>query len=102
LHLSLKVIAHYGSMAEYTIGSFKKLYGRVVVEAHRLLKNSIGSDTYFLMTESLEERAGDINSNRLTQQGFSSGQLCEIYGALKNICFTYFDFTVQKGYRQLA
>lgn len=41
LNVSLKVIAHYGPISEFTIGNFKKLYGKVVVEAHRLLKNSM-------------------------------------------------------------
>jgi hypothetical protein len=58
LDLSLKVIAHYGPMSEYIIGQFKKLYGVVVVEAHRLLKNSIDNDSYLLLTDPLVEVTG--------------------------------------------
>lgn len=50
LGLSLKLIAHYGTFSEYTIGNFRKLYGEPIVRAHALLKNTVKSDTYVLMT----------------------------------------------------
>jgi len=53
LDVSLKLIAHYGSFTQYTIGSFSKLYGDAVVQSHALLKNSIQSDTYLLLTKEL-------------------------------------------------
>lgn len=53
LNLSLKMIAHYGTFTEYTIGTFKKLYGEPIIKAHSLLKNDEKSDTYVLMTDSL-------------------------------------------------
>lgn len=53
LDLSLKLIAHYGTFSEYTIGNFKKLYGEPIVKAHGLLKNNVKSNTYVLMTSSL-------------------------------------------------
>ncbi|NML56251.1 DUF2652 domain-containing protein [Chryseobacterium cheonjiense] len=53
LNLSLKLVAHYGSFSEYTIGPFKKLYGEPVVKAHSLLKNNIESKTYILLTSAL-------------------------------------------------
>ncbi|WP_052483676.1 DUF2652 domain-containing protein [Flavobacterium sp. MEB061] len=49
--LSLKSIVHYGEISEFTIGRFEKLYGKPLIEAHRLLKNSINRDTYSLITE---------------------------------------------------
>lgn len=39
--LSLKAIVHYGDFTNYKIGSFEKLYGAPVVEAHKMLKNHI-------------------------------------------------------------
>lgn len=65
LNLSLKLIAHYGSFSEYTIGAFKKLYGEPVVRAHALLKNNVESNTYILLTGSLatlqaEEQSRDF------------------------------------------
>ena len=102
LDLSLKVIAHYGPMTEYTIGQFKKLYGEVVVEAHRLLKNSIEKDSYLLLTDSLLEITGTADDDELLHYGIRSNKLCEVYGALRNICFTYFDFNEEWTLRQVA
>lgn len=53
LGLSLKLVAHYGTFSEYTIGTFKKLYGEPVVKAHALLKNNVESKTYILMTNAM-------------------------------------------------
>ncbi|HEX7844581.1 MAG TPA: DUF2652 domain-containing protein [Chitinophagaceae bacterium] len=102
LNLSLKVIAHYGAMTEYKIGPFKKLYGEVVVEAHRLLKNSINSDSYLLLTDSLLETAGLVNDEELAEHGIRSNKLCEVYGKMRNICFTYFDFSEERILKQVA
>ena len=96
LNLSLKVIAHYGPMTEYTIGPFKKLYGEVVVEAHRLLKNSIGADSSLLMTDALQEMTGGIDEEELLRYGIQSEKLCEVYGSLKIVCFTYWHFDTKK------
>ncbi|TFF36224.1 DUF2652 domain-containing protein [Mucilaginibacter psychrotolerans] len=46
MDLGLKLITHYGPFSEYKVGGFTKLYGISVIKAHRLLKNSIGSDEY--------------------------------------------------------
>jgi len=56
LSLSLKLIAHYGTFSEYTIGSFKKLYGEPIIRAHTLLKNNIKSNTYVLMTNAFASK----------------------------------------------
>lgn len=44
--LSLKLIVHYGSLSEFKIKGFTKLYGRTVIEAHRLLKNGTESKSH--------------------------------------------------------
>nr|WP_294781590.1 DUF2652 domain-containing protein [uncultured Flavobacterium sp.] len=59
LDVSLKLIAHYGSFTQYTIGSFSKLYGDAVVQSHALLKNTIQSDTYLLLTKELLQFSKD-------------------------------------------
>jgi class 3 adenylate cyclase len=90
IELSLKVIVHYGPMVSYNIGPFKKLYGEVVVEAHRLLKNSIVSGSYLLVTDAL---LGKIEvDDRLNGFGSRSNKLCEVYGSMRNICFMYLDY----------
>lgn len=102
LDLSLKIIAHYGRMVTFDIGSFKKLYGEVVVEAHRLLKNSINSRSYLLLTDPLFTMPHCSFDKELLQHGIRSSQLCEIYGGWKNSCFTYFDFSERKLLKQAA
>jgi hypothetical protein len=102
LQLSLKVIAHYGQMTEFEIGGFKKLYGKVVIEAHRLLKNSVGSDSYMLLTDSLKEAIADVAGHKLIQPDVHCNKLCELYGGLKNVCFSYIDFSTEKTYPHVA
>lgn len=48
--LSIKSVVHYGEISQFNIGRFKKLYGKPLIEAHRLLKNSINKETYSLIT----------------------------------------------------
>jgi len=102
LDLSLKIVAHYGAMTEFEIGPFKKLYGEVVVEAHRLLKNSISSDRYLLLTDSLLQSLSIPDYNQLKQHGIRANKVCEVYGGLRNICFTYLDFSHERKWKQVA
>ncbi|MBC9798508.1 DUF2652 domain-containing protein [Sinomicrobium weinanense] len=83
IDLSLKLIAHYGSFAEYSIGKFRKLYGNVVVEAHQLLKNPIKSNTYILMSDSLVKALSPALDYR---------PLHEMNGSLKDIGYTYYNY----------
>lgn len=90
--LSLKLIAHYGKMAEFNLVGFKKLYGEVVLETHRLLKNDIPSCSYVLITDELIDECTTPLKEELMAKGIRSNKLCKIYGGLRNICFTYFDY----------
>jgi class 3 adenylate cyclase len=49
--LKLKIIVHSGEALFHTIGDFADVSGVDVILAHRLLKNSVDSDEYILMTE---------------------------------------------------
>jgi class 3 adenylate cyclase len=49
--LKLKAIVHSGQALFYSIGRFQELSGVDVILAHRLLKNSVESDQYVLLTE---------------------------------------------------
>lgn len=91
LNLSLKLIAHYGRISEYSICNFRKLYGQSVLEAHKLLKNSVDSDTYVLITTDLlePESVDGVKSKRGT---YSGQTLCEIYGDEKSLCYQVFDY----------
>lgn len=91
LNLSLKLIAHYGSISEYKMCNFQKLYGESIIEAHALLKNSVESDTYVLMTTELLEQdaVAEVENERGT---FSGSKKCEIFGDEKNLCYQVFNY----------
>jgi hypothetical protein len=87
IDLGLKLIAHYGSFSKYQIGGFTKLYGTSVIEAHRLLKNSIVSNEYVIMTDNL------LNSKTSASVVAGSGnRICENYSPLENVCFTWLGY----------
>ena len=50
--LRLKVIVHSGEALLHRIGPFEELSGVDVITVHRLLKNSMNSDKYLLVTDS--------------------------------------------------
>lgn len=49
--LTLKIIGHYGRVSVADIREFRKLLGRDVIVAHRLLKNNVAGSEYVLLTE---------------------------------------------------
>jgi hypothetical protein len=49
--LKLKMVVHSGEALIYNVGKFEELSGVDVILVHRLLKNSISSNEYILMTE---------------------------------------------------
>lgn len=53
--LQLKIVLHSGEMQFLTVQGNRKPFGEIVIEAHRLLKNSIESDNYTLISENLVE-----------------------------------------------
>lgn len=52
--LTLKFIVHYGIFEEVKIAQFTKLSGPDMIIAHRLMKNSVPSKEYILVTDSYE------------------------------------------------
>jgi hypothetical protein len=84
--LSLKLIVHYGTIAMYSVKGFAKLYGKAVVEAHRLMKDQVAADTYVLVTDAYIQETG----NGLMDEPPGSSQQCEIYGDLGKLCYTFF------------
>lgn len=60
IDLSLKFIVHYGTFSQYNIGSFRKLYGKPIVEAHQLLKNDWAEKpSYALFSHSFLENTSN-------------------------------------------
>lgn len=58
--LKLKAIAHHGEMAVKRIKQFEEIAGEEVILAHRLLKNTVTSGEYILLTQALQEMSGGI------------------------------------------
>jgi hypothetical protein len=56
--LKLKIVAHFGEVAGYSVKSHRKLFGRDVIILHRLLKNNLNKKEYALLTNALIEGAG--------------------------------------------
>ena len=61
-NLTLKFVVHHGLLAEIKVGRFVKQSGTEMIVAHRLLKNSIASNEYLLMTEKLLQQSADLPS----------------------------------------
>lgn len=52
-NLQLKIIAHSGELQFITVQNNRKPFGASVIEAHRLMKNSVQSDNYVLLSSDL-------------------------------------------------
>ncbi|MEM8506653.1 MAG: DUF2652 domain-containing protein [Bacteroidota bacterium] len=52
-NLKLKIIAHSGTLQHLEVLGQRKPFGQEVIQAHRLLKNSIESDNYVLISRAL-------------------------------------------------
>src|SRR3990170_1752575 len=53
IHLTLKIITHYGEFTGYNVKNFNKLIGKDIIIAHQLLKNDIDLHEYWLVTKNL-------------------------------------------------
>ncbi len=52
-NLQLKIVAHCGDLQFIEVKGNRKPFGQQVIEAHRLLKNSVESDNYALISKEL-------------------------------------------------
>ena len=52
-NLELKIIAHAGHLQHIEVQETRKPFGEEVIKAHRLLKNSVNSDNYILISSAL-------------------------------------------------
>lgn len=55
-NLNLKIIAHCGELQFIEVHGTKKPFGKPVIESHRLLKNSVESDNYVLVSDALSQK----------------------------------------------
>ena len=56
--LQLKIIVHCGELQFITVQEKRKPFGQSVIEAHRLLKNSVDSDNYALLSTDVSQTIG--------------------------------------------
>src|SRR5260370_21266537 len=54
--LKLKFVVHHGKFSRQRLGSVEQLHGTDVIVSHRLLKNSVPSKEYVLVTDAVLER----------------------------------------------
>jgi hypothetical protein len=59
INLSLKFITHYGSLLEIKVDRFTKASGLDMIIAHRIMKNSVPSNEYILLTENFLKKVND-------------------------------------------
>jgi hypothetical protein len=77
--LRLKVIAHTGTILVKQIRQFEEIAGEDVILAHRLLKNSVPSHEYLLLTESFHALSGPPHDTPLETRT----ETCEGVGNVK-------------------
>ncbi len=75
--LKLKVVVHSGEAIFHKVGEFADVSGVDVILAHRLLKNSVPSDEYILMTESAYrdievETSAEVSQSEEHYEGFGA------------------------------
>src|ERR1700758_3441281 len=62
--LKLKFVVHHGRFSRQRLGTVEQLHGTDVIVAHRLLKNSVPSKEYLLVTDAVLERLPDERRRR--------------------------------------
>ena len=75
--LQLKIVAHSGELQFIDVHGNHKPFGNVVIEAHRLLKNSVDSDNYVLVSDALAKEVWLPENYRSKLFQFQQG--CDSY-----------------------
>jgi class 3 adenylate cyclase len=78
LDLKIKVVLHAGEAVFKTIRQSEEMAGEDVILVHHLLKNSIHSNEYILMTEAFRHLVGGQNDPSLEKRLESYGDLGEV------------------------
>jgi len=84
-NLTLKFVAHHGPVAEVKMGGLNKLSGADVIVAHRLLKNSLVSHEYMLLTEKLLSQHTSGGEETL----FDGLDACDEYESIGKVNYRY-------------
>ena len=76
--LQLKIIAHSGELQFINVQNKRKPFGSQVIEAHRLMKNSVDSDNYVLFSKELSDVIGLSENYQSKLYQFKKGK--DVYG----------------------
>lgn len=87
-NLTLKMVAHYGDLAEVRVRDKSKLLGEDMIVAHRLLKNEVNADEYLLLSVKLldactSDHLGDEEWVEMQKDSSSYDEIGEV-----NYCYT--------------
>lgn len=82
-NLTLKFILHYDYIKVMDIKNFKKLFGKGIIIAHRLLKNNIKESEYIIFTKNYFDLVGNKENDKF--QNIPSKQYLENFGEID--CF---------------
>ncbi|MHA4844593.1 DUF2652 domain-containing protein [Flavitalea antarctica] len=94
--LTLKFILHYGEIDIYHVKSFKKLYGKSLVESHRLLKNGFVGSEYLLITEDYIQALKQPARHSLTSATVTPQRITQHFSNLRNINYYFYDTHVNE------
>lgn len=72
--LELKIVAHCGELQFIEVRGNRKPFGRHVIEAHRMLKNSVDSDNYAMISTYLADGIGMAHNYQSALYKFQDGQ----------------------------
>jgi hypothetical protein len=91
-NLTLKFFIHFGEIGISKIREHTKLVGTNVILAHRIMKNSIESDEYFLMTDEYANlHTRSELSNTLNWAKIKEGK--NVYDHIGEVCYQYIELS---------
>lgn len=86
--LKLKFVVHHGKFSRQRIGTVEQLHGTDVIVVHRLLKNTVPSKEYILVTDALLQLLPPEMSSRFVRHK-EEYDLGEISGAYEEIGYLW-------------
>jgi len=90
-NLSLKFIVHYGEVNRFAIHGFTKLFGQAVIDAHMLLKNGGGYQTYVLFTADYIAAAQDFKTAKQPIWKLATSSVLSLHNH-RSIKFYYYTY----------
>jgi hypothetical protein len=82
--LNVKAILHRGEAAFTKVRDMDKISGEDVIITHRLLKNSIGSDEYILVTNSFLDRCQSFDKTNFKEHVEHYDELGSVHGMVRS------------------